>query len=113
MHSALYQRPAARLLITMAATVTRTNSGRRPPSFTAGAHVSKSTVTSTPLPATTEEAALRIEAAKRLAAYAAVHRYVKPEHKIIGIGSGTTIPYCIEALLKQGHEANAEVRLAG
>lgn len=59
------------------------------PSFSAGPqHVQVAAVTSTPLPPVTE----KIEAAKRLAAYAAVDAYVKPEHKVIGIGSGTTVP---------------------
>ena len=72
-----------------------------------------------------------IEAAKRLAAYAAVDRHVKPEHKVrrmghttdnlvyklrtnvcifacqvIGIGSGSTVPYVVERIMAQGAEAN-------
>lgn len=78
----------------------RAGSSARPPSFSAGANLSRSVVTSTPLPAATA----KVEAAKRLAAYAAVQRYVKPEHKLIGIGSGTTIPYCVEAIMKVSRE---------
>lgn len=89
-----------------AATLDGAASKKRALSFAAGPHVSGTNVhTSTPLPLPTQA----IESAKRLAAFAAVAKYVKPEHKIIGIGSGTTIPYCIEALLKQGHDLNAEV----
>jgi ribose 5-phosphate isomerase A len=53
---------------------------------------------------------LKIEAAKRLAAYAAVDAFVKPVHKVIGIGSGTTVPYVVERIVQQGEELNADVR---
>lgn len=97
-----------RMASSLSATITRSDStSRKAASFSAGKHLSSQTITSTPLSPPTQQ----IESAKRLAAYAAVQRYVKPEHKIIGIGSGTTIPYCIEALLKQGEDANAEVGL--
>ncbi|KDN53495.1 putative RKI1-D-ribose-5-phosphate ketol-isomerase [Tilletiaria anomala UBC 951] len=49
-----------------------------------------------------------IEAAKRAAAYAAVDRHVKPSHKIIGIGSGSTVPYVVERIIQQGPEVNAK-----
>ncbi|KAF9493699.1 ribose-5-phosphate isomerase [Pleurotus eryngii] len=49
-----------------------------------------------------------IEAAKRLAAYTAVDRHVKPEHIIIGIGSGSTVPYVVERIVQQGREANKD-----
>ena len=78
----------------------------RAQSFSAGPHhVSLTAVTSTPLPPVT----IQIEAAKRLAAYAAVDAYVKQEHKVIGIGSGTTVPYVVERILQQGPERNGEV----
>ncbi|CAD6574955.1 MAG: ribose-5-phosphate isomerase rki1 [Cyphobasidiales sp. Tagirdzhanova-0007] len=77
----------------------------RAQSFSAGPHhVSLTAVTSTPLPPVT----IQIEAAKRLAAYAAVDAYVKQEHKVIGIGSGTTVPYVVERILQQGPERNGE-----
>ncbi|TFK37121.1 ribose-5-phosphate isomerase [Crucibulum laeve] len=47
-----------------------------------------------------------IEASKKLAAYTAVDRHVKPEHRIIGIGSGSTVPYVVERIVQQGEEAN-------
>jgi len=47
-----------------------------------------------------------IEASKRLAAYTAVDQHVKPEHRIIGIGSGSTVPYVVERIVQQGLEAN-------
>jgi len=47
-----------------------------------------------------------IEASKRLAAFTAVVNHVKPEHKIIGIGSGSTVPYVVEKIVAQGAEAN-------
>jgi DNA-binding transcriptional regulator LsrR (DeoR family) len=70
--------------------------------------MNKATVTSTPLPPVT----LKIEAAKRLAAYAAVDEHVKPEHRVIGIGSGTTVPYVVERIVQQGEDLNADVRRA-
>ncbi|KDQ23302.1 hypothetical protein PLEOSDRAFT_1072706 [Pleurotus ostreatus PC15] len=49
-----------------------------------------------------------IESAKRLAAYTAVDRHVKPEHIVIGIGSGSTVPYVVERIVQQGREANKD-----
>ncbi|KAJ9096948.1 ribose-5-phosphate isomerase rki1 [Naganishia adeliensis] len=43
-----------------------------------------------------------IEAAKRLAAYAAVDRHVKREHKVIGVGSGSTVPFVVERIREKG-----------
>ena len=48
-----------------------------------------------------------VEEAKKLAAYTAVDRHVKPEHKVIGIGSGSTVPYVVDRILHQGEEVNA------
>lgn len=94
---------------TAANAVLASSSARRPPSFSAGANLmNRTTVTSTPLPPVT----LKIEAAKRLAAYAAVDAFVKPVHKVIGIGSGTTVPYVVERIVQQGEELNADVRSA-
>jgi len=47
-----------------------------------------------------------IEQSKKLAAYNAVDHHVKPEHKVIGIGSGSTVPYVVERIIQQGFEAN-------
>jgi len=47
-----------------------------------------------------------IEAAKRLAAFSAVDRHIGLEHKVIGIGSGSTVPYCVDRIVAQGKEAN-------
>ncbi|KAI0794918.1 ribose-5-phosphate isomerase [Abortiporus biennis] len=47
-----------------------------------------------------------IEEAKRLAAYTAVDKHVFPEHQVIGIGSGSTVPYVVERIMQQGREAN-------
>ncbi|KAJ8519741.1 hypothetical protein ONZ45_g3373 [Pleurotus djamor] len=49
-----------------------------------------------------------IEASKRLAAYTAVDQHVKPEHRVIGIGSGSTVPYVVERIVQQGFEANKD-----
>ncbi|KAH9047269.1 ribose-5-phosphate isomerase [Lactarius hengduanensis] len=49
-----------------------------------------------------------VEASKRLAAYTAVDRHVLPEDKIIGIGSGSTVPYVVERILQQGEERNRD-----
>ncbi|KAF8154592.1 ribose 5-phosphate isomerase A-domain-containing protein [Crassisporium funariophilum] len=47
-----------------------------------------------------------IEQSKRLAAYQAVDNHVKPEHRVIGIGSGSTVPYVVERIVQQGPEVN-------
>ncbi|PWY99099.1 ribose 5-phosphate isomerase [Testicularia cyperi] len=49
-----------------------------------------------------------VEGAKRAAAYAAVDVHVKPEHEIIGIGSGSTVPYVVERIAQQGEQVNAK-----
>ncbi|KAF8271114.1 ribose-5-phosphate isomerase [Lactarius quietus] len=49
-----------------------------------------------------------IEASKRLAAYTAVDRHILPGDKIIGIGSGSTVPYVVERILQQGEERNRD-----
>ncbi|KAG6376783.1 ribose-5-phosphate isomerase [Boletus reticuloceps] len=47
-----------------------------------------------------------IEGAKQLAAYTAVDKHILPHHKIIGIGSGSTVPYVVERIMQQGTELN-------
>jgi len=47
-----------------------------------------------------------IEQSKRLAAYTAVDKHILPEHKVIGIGSGSTVPYVVERIVAQGPELN-------
>lgn len=47
-----------------------------------------------------------VESAKRLAAYAAVDNHIGLEHKIIGIGSGSTVPYVVDRIIAQGIDAN-------
>lgn len=47
-----------------------------------------------------------IEEAKKLAAWMAVDRHVLPKHKVIGIGSGSTVPYVVERIVQQGEEVN-------
>ncbi|KAF8836480.1 ribose 5-phosphate isomerase [Paxillus ammoniavirescens] len=49
-----------------------------------------------------------IEQSKRLAAYTAVDKHVLPEHKIVGIGSGSTVPYVVERIVQQGKELNKD-----
>ncbi|KAI0266425.1 ribose-5-phosphate isomerase [Gloeopeniophorella convolvens] len=57
---------------------------------------------------TTESPLDTVEAAKRLAAYTAVDKHVLPEHKVIGVGSGSTVPYVVERILEQGAAHNAD-----
>ncbi|CEQ41974.1 SPOSA6832_03727 [Sporobolomyces salmonicolor] len=45
------------------------------------------------------------EKAKRLAAYAAVDEHVKEHHKVLGIGSGSTVPYVVERLCQPPHSS--------
>ncbi|KAI0081356.1 ribose 5-phosphate isomerase [Panus rudis PR-1116 ss-1] len=49
-----------------------------------------------------------IEEAKRLAAWTAVDKHVLKDHKIIGIGSGSTVPYVVERIVAQGAEVNKD-----
>lgn len=42
-----------------------------------------------------------IEEGKKLAAYRAVDEYIKAEHKVIGIGSGSTVVYVVERILQK------------
>ncbi|KAH8823238.1 ribose-5-phosphate isomerase [Flagelloscypha sp. PMI_526] len=49
-----------------------------------------------------------VERAKQLAAWTAVDNHVKPEHKVIGIGSGSTVPYVVERIVQQGKELNKD-----
>jgi hypothetical protein len=47
-----------------------------------------------------------IEYAKRMAAHRAVDAHVKEHHRVIGIGSGSTVPYVVERILEMGEKAN-------
>ncbi|KAI9057711.1 ribose 5-phosphate isomerase [Trametes sanguinea] len=49
-----------------------------------------------------------VEASKRLAAWTAVDRHILPEHKVIGIGSGSTVPYVVERIVAQGKKVNKD-----
>ncbi|THU90416.1 ribose-5-phosphate isomerase [Dendrothele bispora CBS 962.96] len=49
-----------------------------------------------------------IEKSKQLAAWLAVDQHLKPEHRVIGIGSGSTVPYVVERIVSQGAEANKD-----
>ncbi|KAF9515356.1 hypothetical protein BS47DRAFT_1361073 [Hydnum rufescens UP504] len=66
-----------------------------------------------------------IEASKQLAAWTAVDRHIKSEHRVVGIGSGesilclwitpeihasvgSTVPYVVERIIAQGQEANKD-----
>jgi len=47
-----------------------------------------------------------IEASKQQAAWSAVDGHVLPHHTVIGIGSGSTVPYVVERIVAQGAEVN-------
>ncbi|KAF7369065.1 Ribose-5-phosphate isomerase [Mycena venus] len=49
-----------------------------------------------------------LERSKQLAAWTAVDQHVKPEHRVIGIGSGSTVPYVVERIVQLGAAANQE-----
>ncbi|KAJ3832974.1 ribose 5-phosphate isomerase A-domain-containing protein [Lentinula raphanica] len=49
-----------------------------------------------------------IEKSKQLAAWTAVDEHVLPEYRVIGIGSGSTVPYVVERIVSQGAEANRD-----
>ncbi|KAI9318111.1 ribose 5-phosphate isomerase A-domain-containing protein [Dichotomocladium elegans] len=42
-----------------------------------------------------------IENGKKLAAYKAVDDYIRPTHKVVGIGSGSTVVYAVERILQR------------
>ena len=42
-----------------------------------------------------------VETGKKLAAYQAVNDYITPEHKVVGIGSGSTVVYAVERILQR------------
>ncbi|PAV18139.1 ribose-5-phosphate isomerase [Pyrrhoderma noxium] len=74
--------------------------GGNQPNSTAASTSSKQTETETKLSV--------IEASKRLAAYTAVDHHIRKEHKVIGIGSGSTVPYVVERIVQQGSELNKD-----
>lgn len=45
-----------------------------------------------------------VEASKRRAAYKAVADHFKPHYRYIGIGSGSTVVYVVEAIAEQGRD---------
>ncbi|KPM40320.1 hypothetical protein AK830_g6244 [Neonectria ditissima] len=49
-------------------------------------------------------AAALVESAKKSAAYQAVNDHLHPEYKYIGIGSGSTVVYVVEAIVSKGPE---------
>jgi len=50
----------------------------------------------------------QIEALKQYAAWTAVDKHVLPHHKVIGIGSGSTVPYVVERIVAQGPIVNKD-----
>ncbi|KAG0317553.1 ribose-5-phosphate isomerase rki1 [Dissophora globulifera] len=49
-----------------------------------------------------------IEQAKQKAAYQAVDEHVLPSHRVIGVGSGSTVVHVVARLLKRDPELNAK-----
>lgn len=47
-----------------------------------------------------------IDAAKQLAAWTAVDNHILPQHKLIGIGSGSTVPFVVDRIVSQGKQLN-------
>lgn len=45
-----------------------------------------------------------VESAKKQAAYQAVNDHLLPEYKYVGIGSGSTVVYVVEAIVSKGPE---------
>lgn len=71
---------------------------------------SKAPAQSDPLPPAGSKLDLKslsgVEAAKRAAAYASVDNHVAASDRIIGIGSGSTVPYVVERIVQQGWKVN-------
>ncbi|TBU57268.1 ribose 5-phosphate isomerase [Dichomitus squalens] len=74
----------------------------RRPTLTAATGLVEAAIPKVPTPTSV------VEAAKRLAAWTAVDRHILPEHKVIGIGSGSTVPYVVERIVAQGKEVNKD-----
>lgn len=49
-----------------------------------------------------------IEQAKQKAAHQAVDEHVLPTHRVIGVGSGSTVVHVINRLIQRGPELNAK-----
>jgi ribose 5-phosphate isomerase A len=60
--------------------------------------------TSSSVPPVVKAALTGIEAAKRRAAYQAVKDHFLPTYRFIGIGSGSTVVYVVEAIAAMGRE---------
>lgn len=58
---------------------------------------------------TAEEQAALVEKSKRLAAYQAVKDHLLPEYTRIGIGSGSTVVYVVEAIAALGSAATSKM----
>ncbi|KAH6856997.1 ribose 5-phosphate isomerase A-domain-containing protein [Chaetomium sp. MPI-CAGE-AT-0009] len=58
---------------------------------------------------TAEEQAKLVETSKRLAAYQAVKDYLLPEYTRIGIGSGSTVVYVVEAIAALGSAVTSKM----
>jgi len=58
---------------------------------------------------TAQDQAQLVETSKRLAAFQAVKDYLRPEYTRVGIGSGSTVVYVVEAIAALGHAATANM----
>ena len=58
---------------------------------------------------TVEDQAKLVEASKRLAAFQAVKDYLRPEYTRIGIGSGSTVVYVVEAIAALGSAVTSKM----
>ena len=55
------------------------------------------------------EAPSRVESAKRSAAYQAVEQHFSPDFHYVGIGSGSTVVYVVEAIAAKGPEITSKI----
>lgn len=78
----------------------------RPVTFTAGVAKPVKGTLASPIPPNANLSI--IEKSKQLAAWTAVDRHVNESHRVIGIGSGSTVPYVVERIVQQGGEVNRE-----
>ena len=64
---------------------------------------------SIPVPPTRDPEELSlVEKAKRLAVYKAVEDHFDPNYRYIGIGSGSTVVYVVEAIAQKGREITSK-----
>ncbi|KIP03655.1 hypothetical protein PHLGIDRAFT_110604 [Phlebiopsis gigantea 11061_1 CR5-6] len=90
--------------VVLAPGVTSPTDGEYPPAVRPARGVNNVPASTVQVPAPTNV----VEASKRLAAWTAVDMHVTKDCQVIGIGSGSTVPYVVERIVSQGPEVNKD-----